>query len=143
MSTIETDRSRVKWILRDRDHDWIVWWSDQSFQNEMNSLRSTFSEEDIINWRGFDIVFSADIIGNSSSDWWDTQRMSIATGTDDLIEIFLGSSWGIRINSRVSNQVRIEYTWEDFSIETYWFLFELLWVTNVTKCDLIEWEFYD
>ena len=109
----------------------------------MNSLRSTFSKEDIINWWSLYIVFSADIISNSPSDWRDTQRMSVATSTDNLIEIFLSSFWSIRIDSWISNQIRIEYTWKDFSIESDWLLFELLWVTNVTKCDLIEWIFYE
>lgn len=143
MSTIKTDGCRVKWILWDWDHDWIVWWGDQSFQNEMNSLRSTFSKEDIIDWWSLYVIFSADIISNSSSDWGDTQGMSVASSTDDLIEIFLSSFWSIRIDSRVSNQIGIDNTWEDFSIESEWLLFELLRVTNVTKCDLIEWIFYE
>lgn len=109
----------------------------------MNSLWSAFSKEDIVNWWRLDIILSADIVRNSSSDWWDTQRMSVATGTDDLVKIFLSSFWGIRIDGRVSDQIGIEDTWEDFSIESDWLLFELLWVTNVTKCDLIEWIFYE
>lgn len=143
MSTVETDWSRVEWILRDWDHDGVVWWGDKSFQDEVNSLRGSFSEENVIDWRGFNIILTTDVIGNGFSDRGDTEWVSVATCTDDLFKIFGSSFGGIWIDGTISDQAWVENTWKDFTVESDGFLFELLWVSDVAEGDFVEWVFYN
>lgn len=109
----------------------------------MNSLRGSFSEENVIDWRGGDIVFPTDVIGNGSSDWGDTQWVCVAASTDDLFKIFGSTFGGIGIDGTISDQTWIEYAWEDLTVEGDGFLFELLWVSNVAEGDFVEWVFYN
>ena len=138
VSAVQADGSGVKWVLWDGNHNWIIGWGDQSFKNQVDTLRSTFSQENVIYWWGWHIIFSADVIGHSSSDWGNTQWVSVTAGTDDLIQVSLSPLWSIRIDTRVTDQTWIQHAWKHFSVESDWFLLELLRVADVTKCDLVK-----
>lgn len=64
--------------------------------------------------------------------------MSVATSTNDLIEIALCSFGCIWVDSRHSYEIRIEHAGEHLSIECNGFLVEFLGVSNIAKSDLVE-----
>ena len=108
----------------------------------MNPLRSALCKKDVIDWRSFDTIFSRNIIGNSLSYRWNSKGMSVAASTDNFLKILICFFGSINIYARVSNKTWIQHTRQYLSIESYWLLFELLGIANVTECDLVERIFF-
>lgn len=133
MAAVEADRGRVKGVLRDRNHDGIIWTRDQGLECQVYALWGTFCQEDIINWRLFDLVLSADVIWHRSSHHRNAQRMSVTARTHNLVQVLLCPFWGILVNCTVSNQTWVQDTWQNLPVECYRFLFELLGIPNVAE----------
>ena len=108
----------------------------------MNSLRSAFCKEDIIDWRGFNTIFSRNVISNGFSDRWNAQRMSVTACTNNFLKILIGSFGGVNIDAWVSNETWVQHARQHLSIKCDWLLLELLGVPNVTECDFIKRIFF-
>ncbi|MCB0369400.1 MAG: hypothetical protein KDD45_08100, partial [Bdellovibrionales bacterium] len=61
--------------------------------------------------------------------------MGITSRTSDFFKDKLSSRSSIWIDGLVIDKVRIGHTRNDLSEEGKWFLFKLLWVSNITKGD--------
>lgn len=137
-SSIEWNCSSVQRILRNGYHDGILLTCDQSVEKDMNSLRSSFSQDDLISIWSWYFVISCNISCNVLSDWVDTQRVSIASWANDLIQDTFSTVSSIDIDLIIIEKIRVCHTGDDLSEESNGFLMEFLRIADVTKGDWVK-----
>lgn len=104
----------------------------------MDSLGGSFSQEDLFDFGLRDIIHPGDVLNNTLPHKGNSQRVSIAACTDDLIKDSFGSFASIGINGLIADKFRIEDARDDFSEEGDRFLMELLRVSDIAEGDFIE-----
>lgn len=104
----------------------------------MDPLGGSFSKEDLFDFWLRDIIHPGDVLDNAFPHKWNTQRVSIAACTDDLIKNPSGPFASIDINGLVADKFGIEDARYDFSEEGDRFLVELLRVSDIAEGDFIE-----
>lgn len=104
----------------------------------MNSLGGSFSKEDLLDFRLWDIIHPGDVLDDTLPYKWNTERVSIAACADDFIKDCSGSFASIGIYCLIANQFRIENTGNNFSEEGDRFLMELLRVSDIAEGNFIE-----
>ena len=138
-SSVKWNGSSVQGILRDGNHNGILLTCDQSVEKDMNSLRSSFCQDDLVStWGRYFIVFR-NVSCNVLSDWMDAQRVSIASWADNLVKDTLCSVSSVNIDLIIGEKIGVCHTGDDFSEESDGLLMEFLRISNVTEGDRVKW----
>jgi hypothetical protein len=104
----------------------------------MHALRSSVSQNDILNWWCWNLIFSCNILGNARTSERDTDGVSIAASTDDLIEYFPCSVPCVDVDGGILDQIRIEHTRHHLSKICNGFLVKFLGISDITEGDFAE-----